>query len=454
MRQHGWALDAAAASASRASIQRTAARCRERGPTTSILPAGAALEQTSRFHSSSVRPCHPSCTPRKRKVSRANCGSVARAPPRPRAQAYGAPALCCTGALPHPAPQPIRSAAVCSRRAEETLQRDRAVHWLLACPSTCFRPARRMVIRRHAEDTPATWSIRRGRAWCGYSESRSPGVASAASARRPRQAHPARATSAAPRRASTPCSTSAGSSARLLHRHALRLLLPSGTCEMSDSLARVRERLRLPGAKREPGSAHERLAYKRLPCGGAPTVRGKADRVTAAWARAAAQAAPRSRARRGARRAAPAGACGKAGSAGSGRPADASAKHDARLPPHTHPISPASAAHALLERPQPRRRGVPPGGCAARAKSAPRHARQASRRMRKGPTSGSAVGPPPRTCAAACPVTAPWLCSGPRMTESHAACRSVPPWRSSARLHAPLPHGRPPRSAARTSSSG
>jgi len=42
VRQHGWAPGAAAASASRASIQRTAARCRARGPTTSALPAGVA----------------------------------------------------------------------------------------------------------------------------------------------------------------------------------------------------------------------------------------------------------------------------------------------------------------------------------------------------------------------------------------------------------------------------
>ena len=387
-------------------------------------------------------------------MSRANCGSVARAPPRPRAQAYGAPALCCTGALPHPAPQPIRSAAVCSRRAEETLQRDRAVHWLLACPSTCFRPARRMVIRRHAEDTPATWSIRRGRAWCGYSESRSPGVASAASARRPRQAHPARATSAAPRRASTPCSTSAGSSARLLHRHALRLLLPAGTCEMSDSLARVRERLRLPGAKREPRSAHERLAYQRLPCGGAPTVRGRADRVTAARARAArsggaplpgtAWCAPccaRRRLRQGRQR-----RLGQARRCLREARREAAAAHAAYQPGQRSACtagaaaaSPARGAAGRLR--SEREERAPP--CAA-----------SSRRTRKGPTSGSAAGPPPRTCAAACPVTAPWLCSGPRMTETHAACRSVPPWRSSARLHAPLPHGRPPRSAARTSSSG
>jgi len=319
-------------------------------------------------------------------VSRAECGSlVDPAPPRPRALTPGASALPRRRAAASGAP----TSQICSSLRQAAEGRRWVAKGLICCRDETARSLGQTRAHPHAsaprvkwssadtrEDAPATWSGRRGRAWCGYSESRSPGVASAASARRPRQAHPARATSAAPSRASTPCRTSAGSSARPLHRPGapVRCAVPAAVGNMR-GVRLLDAGAHATALARSAAGAPLRSRATCLPAAAvrrAPNRPRQGRQGDSSLARGAAQAAPCFRARRGARRAAPAGARGKAGSAGSGSPADASAKHDARLPPHTRPVSGASAAPELPELPQPRRRRVPLGGRAASAKGARR----------------------------------------------------------------------------------
>ena len=270
-------------------------------------------------------------------------------------------------------------------------------------------------------------------------------------ARRPRRpAAPARPAGPPPAAPRGPCTGPARPFAALC-------LLPSETCEVSGSLTRVRTRLRLPGAQREPRSAHERLAYRRLPCGGPPTVRGRADRATAAWHEG--QLRPRPASGHGAvravlhpqapaaRPAAPARAAPptppRSTTRGCRRTRGLSAGPAQRLNCRScRSLAGAGCRWAVA----PRARRARAAPCAA---SQPPHAGGACVRERRRAAAARVCGSPPRRSSKALPGA-----SHDRKACCMTLCAALVEFQQGW-LHvcAPLPHGRTPRRAARTSGS-